>query len=296
MNSSDIFFSIIIPSYNRADLIAHTLESVLAQEYPHFEIIVVDDGSTDHTEEVLAPFLNAQVHYFRKENGERGAARNFGIQKAKGDYITFLDSDDIVYPNHFSEAIKVIYAREEPAIFHLAYEMKNPDGKIISQYNQRQGNINQQLIYGNLLSCIGVFVRRDVIHQHSFNEDRALAGSEDWELWMRLAARYPIYYSNEITSAIINHEERSVLNIRVDKLIRRIELAYHYLLEDEAFKHKFGKFRRPMLAHLQLYLSLHLVLAQHKKQSFYYILQALKNHPQVFFTKKFIVILSKLLN
>ena len=80
-----MFISVIIPTYNRAHLIAGTLDSILAQKYQDFEIIIVDDGSTDDTEMVVASYLSDNVSYYKKENGERGAARNFGASKAKGD-------------------------------------------------------------------------------------------------------------------------------------------------------------------------------------------------------------------
>lgn len=291
-----IRFTIIIPTYNRAELVKATLDSVLAQEYTNFEAIVVDDGSKDHTEEVIAPYVGEKIKYFKKDNEERAAARNYGIVRAEGAYITFLDSDDLVYPHHFRKALEMVLKYDHPDMFHLAYEMKDPEGKILVRNNRRKGDLNQQLMYGNLLSCIGVFVKKEVLQKNLFNEDRALSGSEDWELWMRLAAQYPIYYTNEITSVMINHDARSVLNVDADKLEKRIQLAYQYLLEDERFNKQFGAFKGAIQAHLYLYLSLHLILANHKKKGVYYAWEALKKHPQVLFTKKFIVILYKLLN
>jgi glycosyltransferase involved in cell wall biosynthesis len=94
------FFSIIIPTYNRAHLIGNTIQSVLSQSYPHFEIIVVDDGSTDNTEDVIASFDSPKIRYIKIKNSERGYARNYGAKQAKGEWLYFLDSDDKLYPNH----------------------------------------------------------------------------------------------------------------------------------------------------------------------------------------------------
>ena len=98
------FFSIIIPTYNRANFIFLTLTSVLNQICKNYEVIIVDDGSTDNTEEVVQGFIKNNnliyFHYYQKVNEERGVARNYGIKKAKGQWITFLDSDDLFYPNH----------------------------------------------------------------------------------------------------------------------------------------------------------------------------------------------------
>src|SRR5438105_3528298 len=104
----ETLFSIIIPTYNRAAFITSTVQSVLQQTYGNFEVIVVDDGSTDNTEEIISNISHQQLFYFKKDNAERGAARNFGVQKAKGDYITFLDSDDLLMSHHFATAAAYI--------------------------------------------------------------------------------------------------------------------------------------------------------------------------------------------
>src|SRR5947207_15233453 len=86
--------SVIIPSYNRANILGETLDSVLAQSYTEFEAIVVDDGSTDRTPDVVAEYTDPRVRYFYKPNGGLSSARNFGLQLANGEFIAFLDSDD----------------------------------------------------------------------------------------------------------------------------------------------------------------------------------------------------------
>ena len=86
-------FSIIIPTYNRAAFLPKAIESVLAQTYTDWELIVVDDGSTDNTREVVAQYNDERIIYIYQENAERSAARNNGISQAKGDFICFMDSD-----------------------------------------------------------------------------------------------------------------------------------------------------------------------------------------------------------
>src|SRR5258705_128554 len=103
-------FSVIIPTYNRTEFMTRTIQSVLDQTFKSFEIIIVDDGSTDNTETILQPLIqqHSNISYFKKKNEERGAARNFGIMRAKGNYVTFLDSDDIFYPGHLQEAMELL--------------------------------------------------------------------------------------------------------------------------------------------------------------------------------------------
>ena len=98
--------SIIIPAYNAADYLAQTIESVLNQTYSDFELILIDDGSTDRTREIIKDYQckDARIKYFYKENGGVSSARNLGLQKATGDFVSFLDSDDL-WDRRFLESI-----------------------------------------------------------------------------------------------------------------------------------------------------------------------------------------------
>ncbi|KXK29234.1 MAG: family 2 glycosyl transferase [Bacteroidetes bacterium OLB12] len=210
------FFSVIIPTYNRAGFIFKTIQSVLSQQFEDFEIIIVDDGSTDNTQEIVQAIHDARVSYFRKENAERAAARNFGVDKSKGAYINFLDSDDLLLPNHLSGAYEFIQANN-PDVFHLGYVIEEASsGKV--KLPKQVTNINEQILRGNLLSCNGVFIRTQAARQNRFNETRALSSLEDWELWIRLAARFSFMHSNQITSRVINHDSRSVMSADREKI------------------------------------------------------------------------------
>src|SRR5690554_1994132 len=117
-------FSIVIPTYNRAHLICKTIDSVLAQTFQNFEIIVVDDGSTDNTDEVIKEKYgnHPQLSYYKKENAERAAARNYGTQKAKGKYVLWFDSDDIMYSNHLKKANEYIIKNNSPEVLALSFD------------------------------------------------------------------------------------------------------------------------------------------------------------------------------
>jgi glycosyltransferase involved in cell wall biosynthesis len=94
-----LLFSIIIPSFNRAHILPQALNSVLKQTYTNWELLLVDDGSTDTTETIISEFQEERIHYLKKQNGGVCSARNYGVPHAKGDYIVFLDSDDSVSEN-----------------------------------------------------------------------------------------------------------------------------------------------------------------------------------------------------
>ena len=123
MDESKPYFSIVIATYNRANLIGKTLDTVWQQTDPDFEVIVVNDGSRDHTEEVLAAIQDPRLIWFTIPNSERSVARNRGIARARGEYVTFLDSDDWLLPHYLEEARTLIRQKKRPEFFSILASM-----------------------------------------------------------------------------------------------------------------------------------------------------------------------------
>lgn len=287
-------FSIIIPTYNRADLLSDTIQSVLAQTYPHFEIIVVDDGSTDNTHEVVHAFQNNKILYYKISNHERGFARNYGAKQSTGKYLYFLDSDDILYPNHLSAAFSIIQKYPNIEIFHLSVEnsYSTPYLKKYILNNQ----INKALIYGNILGCQGLFIRKDIFLQYLFNEDRTIAGLEDWELWLRLATKYKIVHFPMLTSSLNQHASRSVLQTDKQNLIKRVETFMNYVLNNPDITAYYKNQIHHFKASCYTYIALHLALTKkHKNTTLYYLLKGLKEKPTYVLYRRFWAILKHLL-
>ena len=286
------FFSIIIPTYNRAGFIEKSIQTVLDQDFADFEVIVVDDGSTDNTKKIVSVIEDKRLKYFYKENGERGAARNFGIKKAKGKYITFLDSDDILMSRHFEEAKKFI-DKKQPEIFHQQYQIKN--GEKTKKIKIRLP-IQKALIKGNPLSCMGVFIKRDTALKNLFNEDRRISGSEDYELWLRYAAKYSFLYHPVCTSSLMVHDSRSVFTMDKEKLIERKLLMLDYAFKDENVNNVYGKYRKKMLAYAYSYIALHLALTKgNNKASIKYLYKSIYSYPQNIFEKRIFAIVKHLI-
>ena len=255
-------FSVVIPTYNRAAFVSRAVMSVLEQNLSGFEVIVVDDGSTDDTAEVIGRIDDPRVIYLQKGNEERAAARNAGARIARGRYVTFLDSDDQVYPDHLQTALEVTATLDHPAIFHLGYEVVNDAESTSRQIDFLPCEANDLLLTGNYLSCNGVFLRKDVADEFPFNTDRELSATEDYELWLRLASRFQIYCDNRITSAIYQHAARSVVQTDRRKLEKRIELLERYVLGDERFVERFKGRIPEFQASNRLYIALHLALGK----------------------------------
>lgn len=294
---NSIFFSIIIPTYNRADFIGKTISSLINQTYTNFELIVVDDGSTDNTDTIIAQIEDPRIQYVKKENGERAAARNFGAALAKGDYVNFFDSDDIALPNHLEEAASLVKRLQEVPWFHLGYSWADADGKVFQDVNKFTGETLNPIMYkGNSLSCNGVFVRRDIILKNRFNEDRILSASEDYELWCRLTARYPLYYSNTITSLVIDHDLRSVRTINGKKLIERINALNKYLEADTVTKEYFGEKFNIIKMDSDSYIALILAnKAEYKLKSISYLFKALFKSVSLLADKRFYATIKNLI-
>ena len=289
---SDPLISLIVPTYNRAHLLPATLRSLQSQEIQNFEIIIVDDGSTDDTEQVIRPFLNESTSYFKKENAERAAARNYGAIFAKGVYVNFFDSDDFALPNHTKEAQRMISTYDHPVWFHLGYEWVDTNGRCLYKVNGRKGDtINKTLATGNHLGCNGVFIRKDIFLKNTFNENRTLSASEDYELWLRLAARYPLYYSNTITSQLIEHSTRSVNSFSETKLIDRLTMLQNLISVNTEINAFFGKDMSKIKADCLSYISLHLSdRARSKFNALFYLFKALIVSPIFFFSPRFFAI------
>ncbi|KKO46813.1 hypothetical protein WG68_02380 [Arsukibacterium ikkense] len=110
-------FSIVIPSYNRAHSLANAIDSVLAQSISDFEVLIVDDGSVDHTADLIAAVQDSRVRYIKQANGGATKARNKGITAARGRYIAFLDSDDTFLPRHLEQSLPVLQASEKNCVY-----------------------------------------------------------------------------------------------------------------------------------------------------------------------------------
>lgn len=283
------FFSVIVPSYNRADIITPTLEAILRQEDADFELIVVDDGSCDNTEEVVARLHDPRIRYFRKENGERGAARNYGARQAHGQYLNFFDSDDEMYPNHL-RVVKDFLDQSGPVeVAHTGYERLDEYDRLVSEMVAFPGSTNEALLHDNPLSCNTVFVRRDVALAYPFEEDRRLASAEDWELWLRLACQYTFHTIRVKTFCLREHSGRSLNTIAPEKVVVRDELFAELVRRNRLFEQRYPGHTGQFVADRYTFITLTLALSkQHRSQTLHYLGKALAADPSVLWRRRFL--------
>jgi len=191
------FFSIIIPTYNRAGMIGTAIESVIAQSYKDWELIIVDDGSTDTTKDVVESFGDSRIMYYWQENQERSAARNNGINKANGKWICFLDSDDY-YQNHLEVFSSIIASMgNTPRMFYASSAV----------LERNDFNVYERLIK-SIVHSQQVCIHSEILKEMQFDEHIKIG--EDVELWMRIAKKFPVEHIAKNTVEIVQHEDRSV--------------------------------------------------------------------------------------
>jgi glycosyltransferase involved in cell wall biosynthesis len=185
--------SVIIPTYNRGWIVKEAIESVLAQDYRDFELIVVDDGSTDNTDDILDSY-RGDIIVFRQENQGVSAARNRGLAEASGCFIAFLDSDDLWLSQKLFRQVE--------------FFNKNPDAKICQteetwirkgvrvnpkkRHKKPWGMIFEPSLALCLISPSAVMIRRSLFEEVG-GFDETLPACEDYDLWLRISCRYPVY-------------------------------------------------------------------------------------------------------
>lgn len=205
-----MFFSIIIPTYNRADLLPETIRSVQNQTFMDWECIVVDDGSTDNTRQIVEEIIksDSRIKYIYQENAERSAARNNGIRNSIGEYICFLDSDDHFLSDHLHQLKNVIETKDNKTCIIINEMQIVASSSIeISKLPDFSQNLVEYL-YINPLTPSRVCIYKEILDKEKFDEDIVIV--EDRILWMRIAKNHPVYISNHIGVKYNIHADNSV--------------------------------------------------------------------------------------
>lgn len=288
------FFSIILPTYNRANHLDKAIGSVLNQMFGNFELIIVDDGSTDNTREVVERWSDERIRYFFKENEERSIARNFGISRARGRYVNFLDSDDFFYPHHLETASKKLTELDFPPLLHLGFEIRKENGELIRTFSNYKSSINKAIINDNLLISSSFFIDKVILAQLNFIPSPDAIISEDWCLWLRLAARYPIIVDKTVTNVIIEHPERSLNNLNPDKVEKSLNLVINTLKADELVLHFYSADFNKFVARNFCFVALCFSLNGNAKKASHYLSLAHTEYASIIYTRNYLAVLKKI--
>jgi glycosyltransferase involved in cell wall biosynthesis len=192
--------SVVIPTYNHAQFLNRALASIVSQKYSNWEVIVIDNHSTDNTEDVIASFKNSKIKFLKiNNNGIIGASRNLGISQARGDWIAFMDSDDVWYDTKLS--ICIPYCNDENQIFDIISTdefmvFSNGDKiKTLKHGPDSKNMYRDMILYGNRLSPSATIIRKSFLDKYElkFSEVADFVSAEDYDFWLCLARHKPSF-------------------------------------------------------------------------------------------------------
>lgn len=236
-----IFLSIIIPTFNRRHLISPTIKSILSQPDFSLELIIIDDGGEDDTAQLISALNNPKIKYCRTKNRERGAARNFGAKLAKGKYINYFDSDDILNPC-LSQLYQFIQENNSPDIVYGLIENITEAGTSIELITPAFDDFKKAILHNNFLACGSVFIKRELALKFQFSEDRRLSGTEDWELWLRLYSQHEFVKFPGIIFKQRQHSSRSLTTASAARVTEReITFIEHINNSRQLLSNRFSK-------------------------------------------------------
>ncbi len=211
MSKSNALVSVVIPAYNAEETICAAVESALAQSYPEVEVVVVDDGSTDGTAEVLSSF-GSRILLKRQDNQERAAARNTGTALASGEWINFLDADDELLPDKLAVQMGLAAHEETAAIWYAQVQARDGSGRakgVLGKGSAGVHDVFRRLVLENIVPIQSALVRRSCL-QAVGGFRKELTHLEDWDLWLRLAARYPFGFQSTIVANYLQSSTREL--------------------------------------------------------------------------------------
>jgi glycosyltransferase involved in cell wall biosynthesis len=233
--------SVIIPTFDRARLVREAIGSVLAQTYQDCEIIVADDGSTDQTAEVVSRFGAAVTYLPLPHRGLPAATRNGGLRIACGEFIAFLDSDDLFLPHKLALQVVFLEAHPEAGMVYsngrfFRDDPDKPTGHVQDGLPTPSGRIFADLLRGNMLAPPVVLIRRACLDRVGlFDEQPDFRVGEDFDLWLRIAAEFRVLYVPGDVAAIRRHSQSisrdvAVLRSRALKVMAKAEVQYPELM------------------------------------------------------------------
>lgn len=187
--------TVIVPAFNASAYIEETLNSILCQTHGNCETIVIDDGSTDTTVDIVSTY-GQKIRLVKQDNKGAAAARNRGAHEARGEWLAFLDADDLWAPSKLEKQLSSLGSRGwcyTDTEFIGGANNGLRDSHFTTKY---QGNVLEQLVQGNFISTSTVLIKRDIF-EATGGFDESLRSIQDWEFWTRVAEQHPIAYVDE---------------------------------------------------------------------------------------------------
>jgi glycosyltransferase involved in cell wall biosynthesis len=290
------FFSIVIPTYNRQHIIKIALDSVLCQTFQDFEILIIDNGSTDNTKQVIDSYSNTKIKYFYQTgSGSPASPRNRGIKKSLAPWICFLDSDDYWLPSKLEILNNAIKANKRADVFyHYEIMLNQKSGKeTLLSHHRRLDDMYQDILEnGNQLSTSATTIRRSFLtdHQLLFNESHDFDIVEDYDLWLRIADKKAEFFMlKEVLGVYVVNGENLISDWGL--YIANLKNLYHtHIYEIQNYDKNTDKLWRNKLIEIELLKIGHLFRSNQYKLFCIYLFKNLIKNPSYIFqflNKKF---------
>lgn len=253
--SGSSLVSVIIPAYNAARFIGAAIDSVFAQSYPAVELIVVDDGSTDQTAEVVGGYGD-RVRYVYQQNARQAAARNRGLREARGELIAFLDADDVWLPEKLVKQVALLDVEPHAGLIFCGMRLVDSEGRVLKDSGADLGldpvaDILLGRMRGGGIGSTALVPRKVIEEVGDF--DSSLPPCEDTDLLWRIAARYPIRRVDE--ALVLYRQHASNAHTNIELMSRAWKLLYGKALRDPAIRRLGWAFRLRCLARLNYMLA-----------------------------------------
>lgn len=275
--------SVIVPVYNGAQTIYATLESVFRQTTQDFELIIIDDGSTDTTLEVVSKFDDPRLSIFSYHNSGVAVSRNRGVAHASGKYLSFIDADDLWTPDKLALQLEALESTPEAAVAYSWTDYIDQEGRFIDKAQRVtfSGDVYAELLLRDFLeSASNVTIRRQVFLEFG-GFDLSLSGAADWDFFLRLAKHYHFVAVPRlgVLYRLLSSSMSANLDIQEKECLAVLERAY------EQAPHSLQPLKQQSLGHLYQYLSfkaMHGSLHRPKGSSaLHYLCQSLAHSPQI---------------
>ena len=284
------FFSIIIPVYNRSQILEQRLSYLLKQEFTDYEVIVIDDGSSDAPEEKLKSLLekNPNVRIIRQPNSERGAARNNGIRNATGEYIVLFDSDDFMHSDHLLKLRSGILKNNSPDFIATKFNFCNESGNTYnSEIQNYQAGIYDFSLFlnGNPLAC-NICFKRNLSNLVYFEEDRNYAIKEDWMFLISNMKQHSLVLLDDVTISMYDHADRSMKSNNktiIERTMKATEWIRNRLSLSDSEISK-------LYSHMNYFCGIHSYLEGERSKSILFSFKAMKYGG---LKKKYLLLLAK---
>ncbi len=281
--------SVIIPAYNSMTYLPETLNSLLAQTYSDFEAIIINDGSTDRTEEWVSQQTDPRIKLISQLNQGLSGARNTGIANATGDYLAFLDADDLWHPTKLEKQVECLDHHPDVGLVYtwvaLIDENSTPTGRLFK--NSHEGQVWDELILQNIVESGSVaMVRRQCFETCGVFDRNLRSFVEDWDMWLRIALHYPfkaiseplVYYRQHQKSASRNWEAMAEsYRLVIEKAFATAPGDRQYLKDCSYARANLCLAWKPLQS-----------IQKDYKKANYFAIQALTHDPQVRFSREYL--------